>query len=235
MPTVMAATDPGPDPAPVMIRLRGVKKSYRRDDQDLTVMALEQLEVGRGEQVALVGASGCGKTTLLNIVAGILAPDAGTVEVDGVEIGHLSQGARDRFRAERMGYVFQTFNLLQNFSALENVELGQVFGGRHGGGARKARELLERVGLGGRVHHYPRELSVGQQQRVAIARALANDPHLLLADEPLGNLDRKTGLEALDLLKTMAREAGRTILMVTHDPDTARAMDRTVELKPVHP
>jgi ABC-type lipoprotein export system ATPase subunit len=217
-----------------MIRLDKLRKYYRRGDQTVTAMALDSLEVQRGEQVALVGSSGCGKTTLLNIVAGILAPDEGTVEVDGVEISQLSQGARDRFRAEHMGYVFQTFNLLQNFTALENVALGQVFGGKRNAGSKRARELLERVGMGPRMHHYPRELSVGQQQRVAIARALANDPDLLLADEPLGNLDRKTGLEALELLKTMAREANRTILMVTHDPQTAAAMDRIVELTPVH-
>jgi putative ABC transport system ATP-binding protein len=130
-----------------------------------------------------------------------------------------------------MGYVFQTFNLLQSFTALENVELGQVFAHGHRDGRKRALELLDRVGLADRAGHFPRELSVGQQQRVAIARSLVNDPKILLADEPLGNLDQATGLAALELLQQMAREAGRTILMVTHDPDTAAKMDRTATLE----
>jgi putative ABC transport system ATP-binding protein len=216
--------------APV-IKLENVRKRYRRGDRQVLAVRVDQLEVARAEHLALVGRSGCGKTTLLNIVAGILTPDEGTVEVDGVIVNKLSQGARDRFRAERMGYVFQTFNLLQSFTALENVELAQVFAHGRRDGKKHAMELLDRVDLADRAHHFPRELSVGQQQRVAIARALVNDPQLLLADEPLGNLDRATGVGALELLRQMAREAGRTILMVTHDPDTARKMDRIATLE----
>ena len=219
-----------------MIRLTNIKKRYRRGERKVLAVRVDSLAVEQGEHLALVGRSGCGKTTLLNIVAGIVTPDEGSVEVDGVVVNLLSQGARDRFRAERMGYVFQTFNLLQSFTALENVELGRVFAHGHGDARKHALELLDRVGLADRAHHFPRELSVGQQQRVAIARSLVNDPKILLADEPLGNLDHATGLAALDLLRQMAREAGRTILMVTHDPETARKMDRTATLElPVEP
>jgi putative ABC transport system ATP-binding protein len=214
-----------------VIELHDIRKRYRRGDRQVLAVRVDRLVVERGEQLALVGRSGCGKTTLLNIVAGIVTPDAGTVEVDGVVVNRLSQGARDRFRAERMGYVFQTFNLLQSFTALENVELGQVFAHGRRDGRKRALDLLDRVGLADRAGHFPRELSVGQQQRVAIARALVNDPKILLADEPLGNLDQATGLAALEILQQMAREAGRTILMVTHDPETAAKMDRTAILE----
>jgi putative ABC transport system ATP-binding protein len=214
-----------------VIELHDIRKRYRRGDRQVLAVRVDRLVVERGEQLALVGRSGCGKTTLLNIVAGIVTPDSGTVEVDGVVVNRLSQGARDRFRAERMGYVFQTFNLLQSFTALENVELGQVFAHGRRDGRKRALDLLDRVGLADRAGHFPRELSVGQQQRVAIARALVNDPKILLADEPLGNLDQATGLAALEILQQMAREAGRTILMVTHDPETAAKMDRTAILE----
>jgi putative ABC transport system ATP-binding protein len=214
-----------------VIELHDIRKRYRRGDRQVLAVRVDRLVVERGEQLALVGRSGCGKTTLLNIVAGIVTPDSGTVEVDGVVVNRLSQGARDRFRAERMGYVFQTFNLLQSFTALENVELGQVFAHGRRDGRKRALDLLDRVGLADRAGHFPRELSVGQQQRVAIARALVNDPKILLADEPLGNLDQATGLAALEILQQMAREAGRTILMVTHDPETAAKLDRTAILE----
>src|SRR5687768_8642974 len=151
-----------------------------------------------GAIVALRGESGSGKTTFLNLVAGILQPDSGSVRIDGREMAALAEAARDRLRAETIGYVFQTFNLLQGYTALENVELGMAFG--RGIDAGHARSLLERVGLAERLHYRPRQLSVGQQQRVALARALANRPRLVLADEPTGNLDPVRAKEAVDLL-----------------------------------
>jgi putative ABC transport system ATP-binding protein len=214
-----------------MIRIRDLIKSYTRGDESVLACDVTKLDIKTGEQVALVGRSGCGKSTLLNLLAGMSMPDQGSVRVRDVELTQLSETARDSFRAENMGMVFQTFNLLQPFTALENVTLGSVFG-RGGGGQRKARaaELLNQVGLGDRMHHRPNELSVGQSQRVAICRALINDPALILADEPLGNQDRETGRDVLQLLLDMARADKRTVVMVTHSPENAGQLDRTVEL-----
>lgn len=214
-----------------MIRIRDLIKSYTRGDESVVACDVTKLDIKTGEQVALVGRSGCGKSTLLNLLAGMSMPDQGSVRVRDVELTQLSETARDSFRAENMGMVFQTFNLLQPFTALENVTLGSVFG-RGGGGQRKARaaELLNQVGLGDRMHHRPNELSVGQSQRVAICRALINDPALILADEPLGNQDRETGRDVLQLLLDMARADKRTVVMVTHSPENAGQLDRTVEL-----
>src|SRR5690606_25480799 len=191
-----------------------------------------RLDVAAGEQVALVGRSRSGKSTLLNMIAGVLLPDSGAVQVDGVEVTRLGEAARDRFRGQRIGLVFQTFNLLQPFTALENVLLGALFGRGSDAAAReRALELLRRVGLGDRLHHRPAELSVGQAQRVALCRALINQPKLILADEPLGNQDRATGREALALLLDLAREQGSTVVMVTHDPESASLMQRTIDLQ----
>jgi len=215
-----------------MIKIRDLCKSYRRGNESVVACDVGDLAVSRGEHVALVGQSGLGKSTLLNIIAGLLLPDQGSVRVQDVEITNLSEQDRDRFRAQHIGMVFQTFNLLQPFTALENVMLGAVFGKGHRHGLREQSEkLLARAGLGDRVHHRPNELSVGQAQRVAICRALINDPQLILADEPLGNQDKTTGREVLQLLAEMAREGDRTVVMVTHDPDSAAQMERVVELK----
>ncbi|MHC4512328.1 MAG: ABC transporter ATP-binding protein [Planctomycetota bacterium] len=215
-----------------MIKIRDLLKSYRRGDENVVACDVGDLAVSRGEHVALVGQSGLGKSTLLNIIAGLLLPDQGSVRVQDVEITNLSEQDRDRFRAQHIGMVFQTFNLLQPFTALENVMLGAVFGKGHRHGLREQSEkLLARAGLADRVHHRPNELSVGQAQRVAICRALINDPQLILADEPLGNQDKTTGREVLQLLAEMAREGDRTVVMVTHDPDSAAQMERVVELK----
>ncbi|MFY9343539.1 MAG: ABC transporter ATP-binding protein [Planctomycetota bacterium] len=214
-----------------MIRLRDVTKSYRRGTESVLACAVDRLEVGKGEQVALVGRSGSGKTTLLHILAGILRPDGGEVEVVGQRLDRLGEAARDRFRGAHIGMVYQTFNLLQPFTALENVLLGALFGRGAGSAAKhRAEALLEQVGLGDRMHHRPRELSVGQVQRVAICRALVNDPELVLMDEPLGNQDKATGGQVLDLLLKLAREGGKTVVMVTHDPESAKRMQRTVDL-----
>ncbi|MCC6671317.1 MAG: ABC transporter ATP-binding protein [Planctomycetes bacterium] len=214
-----------------MIAIRNLTKTYRRGPEPVVACSVHHLDIQPGEQVALIGRSGTGKTTLLHLIAGILVPDAGSIEVDGVPVHQLSEGQRDRFRAATLGLVFQTFNLLQPFTALENVLLGAVFSQGGGHGPREhAEQLLQRVGLGDRMHHRPSELSVGQQQRVAICRALVHDPKVVLADEPLGNQDKATGREVLQLLLELAREGGKTVVMVTHDPESAAALQRTVDL-----
>src|SRR6266403_1070411 len=200
-----------------VLSLRRVSKSSREADGSLLeVIRLRQFELAVGEQAVLVGESGSGKRTLLNLIAGILLPDEGEIMVNSTDPTKLSEAARDRFRAANIGYVFQSFNLLQGFTALENVLLGQMFGGGNGGSDR-ARELLKSVGLEHRLHHKPRALSVGEQQRVAIARALVNAPPLVLADEPTGSLDSKNGAAVLELLQRICAETGHTLLVVTHD------------------
>ncbi|MGE3172702.1 MAG: ABC transporter ATP-binding protein [Planctomycetota bacterium] len=214
-----------------MIRLHDVRKSYRQGERSVVACDVGDLHIARGEQIALIGRSGTGKTTLLHVLAGILRPDTGTIEVAGQALQSMSEAARDRFRGQHIGMVYQTFNLLQPFSALENVLLGALFGRGAGGDApQRARMLLERLGLGDRMHHRPSELSVGQVQRVAICRALINDPELILMDEPLGNQDKETGGQVLDLLLGLASEHGKTVVMVTHDPQSAQRMQRTVDL-----
>ncbi|MBL8751651.1 MAG: ATP-binding cassette domain-containing protein, partial [Planctomycetes bacterium] len=168
---------------------------------------------------------------LLHILAGILRPDAGEVEVVGARIDSMGEAARDRHRGRHIGMVYQTFNLLQPFTALENVLLGALFGRGADKEARlRAEALLQQVGLGDRMHHRPRELSVGQVQRVAICRALVNDPELVLMDEPLGNQDKATGGQVLELLLQIAAHGKKTVVMVTHDPESAKRMQRTVDL-----
>ncbi len=214
-----------------MIRLHDVEKSYRQGERAVLACAVDHLEIAAGEQVALIGRSGTGKTTLLNILAGILRPDRGEVEVAGARMDRLGESARDRHRGQHIGMVYQTFNLLQPFTALENVLLGALFGRGAGGDAKaRAAALLDKVGLGDRLHHRPSELSVGQVQRVAICRALINDPEVILMDEPLGNQDKATGTQVLDLLLQIARDGGKTVVMVTHDPESAARMQRTVDL-----
>lgn len=216
------------DAAPVL-RVEALRKAYRSPDGEVTpVLDIPALELRAGEQVALRGASGSGKTTLLHIIAGILTPDRGRVMIDGADITALGEARRDALRAERIGYVFQTFNLLQGYSALENVLLGMMFG--RGADAKAAAALLERVGLGNRLSYRPRQLSVGQQQRVAVARALANHPRLVLADEPTGNLDPRHGTEALTLIRDVCREQGAALLLVSHDPAVLSQFDRVDDL-----
>ena len=210
--------------------LENVRKTYREPDGNL----LEVLNVGRfeladAEQVVLVGSSGGGKTTLLNVISGISAPDSGRVLIDGIDITGLPEPARDRFRAQKIGFVFQTFNLLQAFSALENVLLGMSFSGR-GGDRARARQLLELVGLGHRLKHRPAQLSVGEQQRVAVARALANSPSLLLADEPTANVDLANQENILRLIRDACRDERVSLLLVTHARDVAAQFDRVEDL-----
>jgi ABC-type lipoprotein export system ATPase subunit len=202
-----------------VISLRNVAKTYRRADGTTTsALDVPSLDVAAGEAVCVVGGSGTGKTTLLNVVAGIVLPDRGTVTVDGEEIPRLSEAKRDAYRARKIGYVFQTFNLLQAYTAEENVLLPPMFAGMKRSEARaRAAELLTRVGLGGKRDRRPSEMSVGEQQRVAVARAVACRPKVLLADEPTANLDPKNAREAMALLREVAAESGAVLLVVTHD------------------
>ncbi len=199
-----------------LLALKDLTKTYRHSGGlphvvvDVGVFALEA-----GEHRALRGESGSGKTTFLNLIAGILSPDHGTIEVDGRNVATLGEAARDRLRAETIGYIFQTFNLLQGHTVLENVEFGMAFG--RGVDRAHAEELLRRVGLGDRMRHFPNQLSTGQQQRVAVARALANRPKLVLADEPTGNLDARNAREALALIREVCRENRAALLLVSHD------------------
>lgn len=179
------------------------------------VVDVREFSLEPGQQRALRGESGTGKTTFLNLIAGILAPDRGHIALDGRDLAELGEAQRDRLRAETLGFIFQTFNLLQGHTVLENVELGMAFG--RGVDRAHAEALLRRVGLGERLHHFPRQLSTGQQQRVAVARALANHPKLVLADEPTGNLDARNSREALALIREVCRENGAALLLVSHD------------------
>ena len=209
--------------------LEDLRKSYREPNgHRLPVLNVARFEVPQGEQVVLVGQSGGGKTTLLNVISGITSVDSGRVLVDGVDVAKLNEVRRDRFRAERIGIVFQTFNLLPAFSALENVLLGMTFSGRTD--RAYAKELLERVGLGKRLSHQPAQLSVGEQQRVAVARALANKPRLMLADEPTANVDVANQQNILDLIRQACREHGVTLLLVTHSPEVSNQFERVDKL-----
>lgn len=212
------------------LELRNVTKTYREPGGGrLPVLNVNHFQLAAGEQVVLVGSSGGGKTTLLNIIAGITAADGGEVLVGGTDLVKLPEAARDRFRAERIGYVFQTFNLLPAFTALENVLLGMSFGGKRADRAR-AIKLLERVGLGHRLHHQPSQMSVGEQQRTSVARALANVPRLLLADEPTANVDAANQQTILELLRDSCREHNVALLLVTHAPEVASQFERVEKL-----
>jgi ABC-type lipoprotein export system ATPase subunit len=200
-----------------MLDVRDLRKGFTGPDGAVVeVVNIPSFLLAAGEERALRGESGCGKTTFLNLVSGILAADAGSVMIDGVDMAALREPARDKLRAAKLGYIFQTFNLLQGFTVLENVILGMSFSGS-GAEPARAQELLVRVGLGHRLRHFPRQLSTGQQQRVAVARALANRPALVLADEPTGNLDPRNARESLALIRDACRENGAALLLVSHD------------------
>lgn len=217
-----------------MLLVEDVKKSYLEPNGHLLpILEVRRFEVAACEQLALVGRSGSGKTTLLHVISGITRPDSGAILVDGTDVARLSEAGRDRFRAAKIGYVFQTFNLLPAFSALENILLGMTFG-RRTPDRRRARRLLDRVGLGDRAHHKPRALSVGEQQRVAVARALANQPKLLLADEPTANVDPANQRNIVDLIRQTCREDGISLVMVTHAPEVAEQFDRVERLEEIN-
>ncbi|HEX3998363.1 MAG TPA: ABC transporter ATP-binding protein [Pirellulales bacterium] len=217
-----------------MLQLKNVKKSFTEPGGGrLPILDIPELKVGVGEQVVLVGRSGCGKTTLLHIISGIIRPDEGSVMVDDVDVARLPEAARDRLRADKLGYVFQTFNLLAGFSALENVLLGMAFASRHAD-SHRATHLLERVGLGHRLTHRPAMMSVGEQQRVAVARALANKPELLLADEPTANVDARHQKQIIDLIRETCREENVALLLVTHTADVMAQFDRVENLERIN-
>jgi putative ABC transport system ATP-binding protein len=213
------------------IVLRGVHKEYRRDEFRIPVLVNLDVSVEEGEFLALMGPSGSGKTTLLNLIAGLDRATNGKVVVHGQDLGELSEAEITRWRANNVGFIFQTYNLIPVLTAFENVELPLLLTHLS---RRKRREnvmtALRIVGLNGREHHYPRQLSGGQEQRVAIARAIITDPYLLVADEPTGDLDRTTGGEILELLEQLNREFQKTIVMVTHDPLAAQRATRTLHL-----
>jgi putative ABC transport system ATP-binding protein len=216
-----------------MIKLIGVEKSYPSPEGgQLTVLQLERLELASREGVALAGPSGSGKTTLLNIITGITTATVGEVWVYGQAVHQMSERERDEFRAGQVGILFQTFNLLPGFSALENILLAMSFSKKIATGQRnrRAKELLERLGLGDRLHHRPRQLSTGQQQRVALARALANKPALLIADEPTASVDFEAANTIMNLLQTSCREDEAILLVASHDPLILNRFDRIIRL-----
>jgi ABC-type lipoprotein export system ATPase subunit len=217
-----------------MLELRNIQKSYREPDGNrLPILDIPAFSVASGEQMVLVGKSGSGKTTLLHVIAGITRPDSGQVLIDGIDIVPLSEGGVDRVRADRLGYVFQTFNLLPGFSAYENVLLGMTFARGRKDPAR-ARHLLDRVGLSHRATHKPAALSVGEQQRVAVARALANKPSLLLADEPTANIDPRNQQKIIDLIRETCREEGVSLIIVTHSMEVAGQFERVDRLEEIN-
>lgn len=210
--------------------LKDIRKSYREPDgKRLPILNISHFELQAGEQAVLLGPSGGGKTTLLNVISGITAPDSGSVILDGTDIARFSENRRDRFRAQKIGFVFQTFNLLGAFTALENVLLGMSFSGRRVNRPH-AVDLLTRVGLAHRLDHRPSAMSVGEQQRVAVARALANHPALLLADEPTANVDVTNQQTILTLIREACREHNVALLMVTHSMEVAGQFQRVDRL-----
>ena len=213
-----------------LVKLTNVKKAYIEPNGDrLPILDIPQFELSDGEQMVLVGRSGCGKTTLLHVIAGISNADSGEILIDGLDIRRLSESGRDKFRAEKLGYVFQTFNLLAGFTALENVLLGMTFS-RGRPNQRRAQELLDRVGVGHRMDHRPTAMSVGEQQRVAVARALANRPRLLLADEPTANVDTANQQHVVELIRDTCREENVSLMIVTHSIEIANQFDRVDQL-----
>ena len=213
-----------------MLLLKDVKKSYQEANGHLLpILHIPRFELAAGEQMVLLGPSGCGKTTLLHVIAGISAADSGEIVLDGIRLMRLSEAGRDRLRAAKMGYVFQTFNLLPAFTALENVLLGMTFA-RGKRDWHRARHLLERVGLSHREQHKPSTMSVGEQQRVAVARALANRPTLLLADEPTANVDPANQQRIIDLIRETCREENIALLMVTHAMEVSAQFSRVERL-----
>jgi putative ABC transport system ATP-binding protein len=212
-----------------MLEARQLTKEYQSGDHRLSVLRDVTFTIPDGAFVAIVGPSGSGKTTLLGLLAGLDVATHGTVVLDGTDLSRLSEDKRAQLRGAKVGFVFQSFQLIPTLTALENVQVPLELRGDDGAPAR-ARDLLSRVGLGDRAHHFPNQLSGGEQQRVAIARAFSNSPRLLFADEPTGNLDSDTGAHIVELLETLNREAGTTIILVTHDLALAHRAQRIIRL-----
>ena len=213
-----------------MITLEGITKTYRMGRIDVPALRGLDLQVDRGEFVAIMGASGSGKSTLMNIIGCLDVPTSGRYVLDGTDVARLGDDELARIRNRKIGFVFQSFNLIPRTTALHNVEMPLIYAGE-GGRTARAREALTAVGLADRVHHQPTELSGGQQQRAAIARALVTNPAILLADEPTGNLDTRSSVEIMNLLANLNVEHGRTIVLITHEQDIARFARRVVELR----
>ena len=218
---------------PLLLNIENLRKSYGTPDGSIqAVVDVPSFSLEAEQQTALCGTSGAGKTTFLNLIAGILQPDKGRIELDGCLISEANEAERDRQRSQTIGYIFQTFNLLQGYTCIENVLLGMSFG--PGADRRWAHELLERVGLGQRLDYFPRQLSTGQQQRVAVARALANRPKLVLADEPTGNLDPASAAESLGLIRETCRENEAALLLVSHDREVLGQFDNVRDLADIN-
>jgi putative ABC transport system ATP-binding protein len=215
-----------------IVRTKNLAKEYTMGGQTLRALNAVNLDIRRGEYISLMGPSGSGKSTLFNMIGGLDKPTEGSVFIDEVDMAQLDAAELAYLRCRRIGYIFQTFNLIMVMTALENVTLPMIFAGLPSDeAAEKGIRLLETVGLGHRVHHKPSELSGGQQQRVAIARSFANDPVIILADEPTGNLDLKTGKEIIDLLRVMNKERGVTVISATHDLKMIDVSDRVVWIR----
>jgi len=214
----------------MMVSVRDLTMSLASGGRVLTILDGITLDVARGDAVAVIGPSGSGKSTLLGLIAGLDAPTSGSIVVGGVDVTRLGESALARFRRETIGYVFQSYHLIPTLTAVENVAVPLELAGERRATAR-ARALLDQVALADRAHHYPVQLSGGEQQRVALARAVALDPPLLLADEPTGNLDSATGGAIIELLFALNRERGSTLLLVTHDAALAERADRVVSLR----
>jgi putative ABC transport system ATP-binding protein len=217
-----------------MIELRGVSKTVASGGHPLTILHPLDLSVPSGRFLAIVGPSGSGKSTLLGLLAGLDAPSSGEIVIDGTDITKLSEDALARLRGEKIGFVFQFFHLVPSLTAFENIAVPMEIAGRRDA-ATRARDLLREVGLEDRGHHYPSQLSGGEQQRVALARALANDPPIVLADEPTGNLDSTTGRHIMDLLLGIHRTRRTTLILVTHDADLAALADERLALRDGRP
>jgi putative ABC transport system ATP-binding protein len=212
-----------------VLHSQSLSRTYRSGGRDLTVLKDITFSLESGGFLAILGPSGSGKTTLLGLLAGLDRPSAGSVYLDGQELGSLTEDERARLRGEKIGFVFQAFQLIPTLTAQENIQVPlELRGDAHA--APRARELLERVGLGGRGHHYPAQLSGGEQQRVALARGFSGRPKVLFADEPTGNLDAATGATIIDLMVELNRDLGTTLVLVTHDLDLAARARRTIRL-----
>ncbi len=215
-----------------LIQVRGLDKTYRRGGENIHVLQGLNLEVDKGDFVAFMGPSGSGKTTLLNLLGGLDVPTSGTISVDGDEITHMSASRLTQWRARHVGFVFQMYNLIPVLTAFQNVELPLLLTKLSAADRRKHVETaLSVVGLADRMHHYPRQLSGGQEQRVTIARAIVSDPTFLLCDEPTGDLDRKSATEIMELIEQLVDKHGKTVLMVTHDPVVAARAHTTLHLE----
>ncbi len=215
-----------------LMTMKGVTRDYKLGKTLVRALRGLDMEIAKGEVVAIMGPSGSGKSTLMHILGALDVPTDGVAMIDGSNLKELRESELVTFRGKKVGFVFQTFNLVQTLSALQNVELPMIFQGiGRTERVRKAKDLLTRVGLADRMRHKPNELSGGERQRVAVARALANDPEIILADEPTGNLDSESGQTILDLLKDLSVRDGKTVIIVTHDPEAAAIASRSIWLR----